>query len=213
METSTLHWGWTWDSGEYWGLPECRLRPCKPTDGLRRLSHDFAGGEHMTKTASHSSTAMADRYLALLRKCLTRDFPEASYGEIPPNCRTVAKRIRYAGYQAANRLLRPLKLLLVQKSRPCGETMMGMGALNNLHACMDTVTREGVSGDFVETGVWRGGGTMYMRAFLDAHDILERCVWVCGAASWAFPHPRPNMRRTGTTSYGSPNIWPSASNR
>jgi macrocin-O-methyltransferase TylF-like protien len=33
-------------------------------------------------------------------------------------------------------------------------------------------------GDFVETGVWRGGATMFMRAVLKAYGIKDRCVWV-----------------------------------
>jgi O-methyltransferase len=59
-----------------------------------------------------------------------------------------------------------------------GHTMMGRKRLDQLHACMETVCREGVPGDFIETGVWRGGGTIFMRGFLMAHGIRDRRVWV-----------------------------------
>src|SRR5262245_25404573 len=101
---------------------------------------------------------LEERYLKLLRTCLTRSFAEASYAEIPRNTRTPLKTLRYAGYSIVQACLRPVKLSLVQTNRPTGETMMGMGALENLHACMSEVLRDNVPGDFVETGVWRGGG-------------------------------------------------------
>jgi hypothetical protein len=30
----------------------------------------------------------------------------------------------------------------------------------------------------IETGVWRGGATIFMRALLQAHGIADRNVWV-----------------------------------
>jgi O-methyltransferase len=130
-----------------------------------------------------------ERYLSLLRRCLTREFPEPSYGEIPPNRRTRAKAARYAGYGAVQRVLKPFNLALVQKNRATGETMMGMGALTNLHSCMAEVVARGVPGDFVETGVWRGGGTIYMRAFLEAYREPGRQVWVCDSFE-GLPKPK-----------------------
>jgi O-methyltransferase len=57
--------------------------------------------------------------------------------------------------------------------------MMGMGALNNLHDCLHEVVLRDIPGDFVETGVWRGGGTIYMRGFLEIYGVADRNVWVC----------------------------------
>lgn len=57
-------------------------------------------------------------------------------------------------------------------------TMMGRKRLDHLHYCMDTVHAQGIAGDFIETGVWRGGGTVFMRGFLAAHNIRDRKVWV-----------------------------------
>jgi O-methyltransferase len=57
-------------------------------------------------------------------------------------------------------------------------TMMGRKRLDNLHDCLDAVLRDGVPGDLIETGVWRGGGTIFMRGFLAAHGVTDRRVWV-----------------------------------
>ena len=33
-------------------------------------------------------------------------------------------------------------------------------------------------GDLIETGVWRGGATIFMRAMLKARGVTDRTVWV-----------------------------------
>ena len=55
-----------------------------------------------------------------------------------------------------------------------------MGALNNLHECLKEVYRNNIPGDLIETGVWRGGGTIFMRAFLMVNGDPGRRVWVRG---------------------------------
>jgi hypothetical protein len=57
-------------------------------------------------------------------------------------------------------------------------TMIGMRRLDNLAACLDQIVRDGVPGDLIETGVWRGGACIFMRGFLAAHDITDRTVFV-----------------------------------
>ena len=46
------------------------------------------------------------------------------------------------------------------------ETMTGLKRLDNVRACIDRVIADQVPGDLIETGVWRGGTTIYMRAIL-----------------------------------------------
>jgi O-methyltransferase len=58
------------------------------------------------------------------------------------------------------------------------ETMIGLKRLNNLQMCIETVIREGIKGDFIETGVWRGGACIFMRAVLAAHSIGDRKIYV-----------------------------------
>ena len=57
--------------------------------------------------------------------------------------------------------------------------MVGLRRLNNVQACVDDVLTHNVPGDLVETGVWRGGSAMLMRAVLQRHGIRDRKVWCC----------------------------------
>jgi O-methyltransferase len=59
-----------------------------------------------------------------------------------------------------------------------GQTMIGMTRLNHLQSCIEDVLRSGTPGDLIETGVWRGGATIFMRAVLQAYGVKDRCVWV-----------------------------------
>jgi hypothetical protein len=57
-------------------------------------------------------------------------------------------------------------------------TMIGLKRLDNLQHCVETVIADDVAGDLIETGVWRGGACIFMRAVLAAHDVTHRKVWV-----------------------------------
>ena len=57
-------------------------------------------------------------------------------------------------------------------------TMVGFKRLENLQECMETVINEGIQGDYIETGVWRGGACIFMRGVLRAYGIKDRIVWM-----------------------------------
>ncbi len=71
-------------------------------------------------------------------------------------------------------------------------TMVGSARLHHLRSCVETVLNENVPGDLIETGVWRGGASILMRAVLEAHDVTDRCVWL---ADWFRGLPAPNPER------------------
>ncbi len=71
-------------------------------------------------------------------------------------------------------------------------TMIGMERLHHLRACAETSLRDGVPGDFVETGVWRGGACILMRGVLRAFDDRARNVWVIDSFSGL---PEPNAEK------------------
>jgi hypothetical protein len=56
-------------------------------------------------------------------------------------------------------------------------TMVGLARLDNVQECVATVISDGIPGDLVETGVWRGGTTIFMRAVLRAYEDTDRLVW------------------------------------
>jgi O-methyltransferase len=49
-----------------------------------------------------------------------------------------------------------------------GLTMIGLRRLDDLQACVESVVRDGVPGDLIEAGAWRGGASLLMRATLDS---------------------------------------------
>nr|WP_206765554.1 TylF/MycF family methyltransferase [Paenibacillus dendritiformis] len=57
-------------------------------------------------------------------------------------------------------------------------SMIGRLRMNQLHESMKSVIQDRVEGDFIETGVWRGGACIFMRGFLKAYGITGRRVWV-----------------------------------
>ena len=56
--------------------------------------------------------------------------------------------------------------------------MIGAARLDNLQMCVETTIHDGVPGDYIETGVWRGGACILMRGILAAHGIRDRRVFV-----------------------------------
>jgi hypothetical protein len=57
-------------------------------------------------------------------------------------------------------------------------TMIGIPRLENLQWCVEEVLKSGIQGDLIETGVWRGGATIFMRGILKAYGVTDRRVWV-----------------------------------
>ncbi len=58
-------------------------------------------------------------------------------------------------------------------------TLIGWHRLTNLEFCAERVITDGVGGDFVETGVLRGGAAIFMRAALKAYGATDRKVYAC----------------------------------
>lgn len=56
-------------------------------------------------------------------------------------------------------------------------TMIGRRRLENLQFCVEAVLEDNIKGDFIETGIWRGGACIFMRGLLKAYGITDRIVW------------------------------------
>jgi O-methyltransferase len=145
----------------------------------------------------------AELYLDLMKKCLTRYiFPEKhrplrrppltirhfAWVAYPPIAAILERR--------GLRLYCDAKVDLVRRAEgrdwPAdAETMIGLKRLNNLHSCIAQVLRDEVPGDFIETGVWRGGACIFMRAALEAYRDSTRQVWVADSFEGL---PKPDGR-------------------
>lgn len=72
------------------------------------------------------------------------------------------------------------------------ETMIGMKRLNNLQQCIIDILRLDIPGDLIETGVWRGGATIFMRGVLKTYNVTNRIVWVADSFEGI---PKPNKEK------------------
>jgi O-methyltransferase len=57
-------------------------------------------------------------------------------------------------------------------------TMIGLKRLDNIQFCVEMAIKDKIPGDLIETGVWRGGACIFMRAILEAYGDTTRTVWV-----------------------------------
>jgi hypothetical protein len=78
-------------------------------------------------------------------------------------------------------------------------TMIGWHRLTNIEACGSAVIEDGIPGDFVETGVARGGAAIFMRAVLKAYGVTDRRVIACDTFMAA---PQPPTGSVGRA------VWP-----
>jgi Macrocin-O-methyltransferase (TylF) len=71
-------------------------------------------------------------------------------------------------------------------------SMIGAKRMENVRSECERVLAAGIPGDFMETGVWRGGACIMMRAVLRAYGVADRRV--IAADSFAgFPAPSPGV--------------------
>lgn len=57
-------------------------------------------------------------------------------------------------------------------------TMIGRKRLANFRMLIERVLQEGVPGDIIETGVWRGGASIMAAAVMTAHGVRDRRIIV-----------------------------------
>ena len=69
-------------------------------------------------------------------------------------------------------------------------TMIGQKRLRHLRGLVESVLANRVPGDFIETGVWRGGACIFMRAILAAYGVTDRRVWLADSFA-GLPPPNP----------------------
>ena len=127
-------------------------------------------------------------------KCLTNEiYGESEYIPIVTN--------RYIG-KLINRFFNIVGLKIIKEQGfnlekrefgldwpPYAHTMVGKKRLKNILYCVEYILKNEIQGDFIETGVWRGGSTIFMRAILKAYDIHDKTVWVADSFEGL---PEPN---------------------
>ncbi len=140
-------------------------------------------------------------YLDLLKKCLTRYLFGETWRPIDPPIHS----LKWALYVPLQKLLSLASIQLVRPkpfdvaARAEGrdwpydaETMIGLKRLDNLQFCITDIVRRKIPGDLIETGVWRGGSTIFMRAVLKVLGDKARTVWVADSFQGL---PKPNAAK------------------
>jgi len=69
-------------------------------------------------------------------------------------------------------------------------TMVPVKRLDNIEHCLKQIEERQIPGDLIETGVWRGGSAIFMRAFLKVYGIRNRRVWAADSFQ-GLPQPDP----------------------
>ncbi len=72
-----------------------------------------------------------------------------------------------------------------------GQTMVGFRRLENIRHCVTAVVQDGVPGDLLVAGTWRGGEAIFMRAILEVLGDPVRAVWVADSFK-GLPPPDPD---------------------
>jgi hypothetical protein len=120
------------------------------------------------------------RYLDLLEKSLL----DAIYGERPleMRLRAVIARLRHPYLTRHGAVTWPART----------HTMIGATRLRHLRHLVERTIVEGIAGDYIETGVWRGGACILMKGVLTAYAISDRRVY-CADTFAGLPRPDSNV--------------------
>jgi O-methyltransferase len=132
-------------------------------------------------------------YIDLLKRMLTRSgfsdgvLREATF-ERAPVLRPFQALLRKSGLFLARPVSVDTRGVEYGRGAPSSaDTMLGFRRLNNLHNCIRTIIDDRVPGDLVETGVWRGGASIFMKGVLTAYGE-RRDVWLADSFE-GFPPP------------------------
>jgi O-methyltransferase len=143
-----------------------------------------------TETRAETDQAR-DLYLELLKRTLTGAVTEDNDSILGGVRTSGSPLLRKRAADAVGRMIGRFGLELAYKKpydaelRARGrdwparaDSMIGLSRMENIQHCVETVIRDGVPGDLIETGVWRGGATIFMRGVLKAWGDTTRTVWV-----------------------------------
>ena len=139
----------------------------------------------MTTTDNITPVDTRQLYLDLLKKALTRMIAARSYSAAEPWLRVMRWWfLPLQGYLKARGWIvvrsQPTDLQLRAEGRDWpadAETMVGLKRLDNLQYCIERILQDDVPGDLIETGVWRGGSSIFMCGVLKAYGNTSRTVW------------------------------------
>jgi O-methyltransferase len=153
-------------------------------------------------------TELSKNYIELLKKSLTNELYIENEVRILHTFRCMLDRKFpvYASFFNIKQVESEL-LEMLRNSKMAGDTivlggqpklrnftelshsMIGQKRLENIQYCIETVLVEEIKGDFIETGIWRGGACIFMRGILMAYNVTDRVIWAADSFE-GVPAPR-----------------------
>lgn len=134
---------------------------------------------------------LRDRYLDLVKRSLTGALSEDNDSILGGVRMLGAKGIKKRAANAVAKAAGKLDLEIAYKkpydpaARESGldwparaESMIGLKRMTNIQDCIAAIIKDDIPGDLIETGVWRGGAVIFMKANLIAWGDNARKVWV-----------------------------------
>jgi len=142
-----------------------------------------------------------DDYLNLMKKVLTHSLWQEKFSFIKKSVSKSPKKVlkniiidyldRYNLAVVKKVIISDKKMYEEGRGWPIyAETMVGFRRLENIRFCIEEIIRDDIPGDLIETGVWRGGSAIFMKAVLNANNIYNRIVWVADSFE-GLPKPDP----------------------
>ncbi len=133
---------------------------------------EYTNPTELLQSIEHNCSGSRGLYLNLLKKCLIGSI----YRDPSIQTNTYDQELREHGKDWPRTAL----------------TMIGLKQLDNIQQCAEDALTNKVPGDFMETGVWRGGATVFMRAILRVRGDIQRRVWVADSFEG---DPVPNVEK------------------
>ncbi|MBL0056989.1 MAG: class I SAM-dependent methyltransferase [Chitinophagaceae bacterium] len=143
-------------------------------------------------------------YIDLLKKVLI-DYHRMEMGETPPIKKNKGHKPRYWLLYALERILKNSdftireKVPFNRKKRELGldwpayaDSMIGLKRMDNIEFCVNDTIKNNIPGDLIETGVWRGGSVIFMRALLKVAGVTDKNVWAADSFEGL---PKPNAEK------------------
>lgn len=177
----------------------------------------FAASLGAVPTTEAETTAARELYLDLIKRSLTGALAEDNDTVLGgARSRGTGSWLKRAGH-AAGGLAARFNLEIAYR-RPYdahqrengldwpsrAESMIGLRRMENIQHCVETAIIDGVEGDLIETGVWRGGACIFMRAILKAHGVSDRKVWVADSFEGL---PKPNATQYSADAGDTHHKW------
>lgn len=160
-------------SRELLKLPVLAYDPAR-SSGWRDAT--FLADDPKTRMNNQRLQDIRSRYLDLLEKTLLDAITRESRSS--RLARAVLQRLRHPYLTRHGAMVWPAR----------AHTMIGPKRLRNLRDLVERTIIEGIPGDYIETGVWRGGACILMRGVLAAYGIRDRRVF-CADSFQGLPRP------------------------